>query len=163
MVGSVNWRDARTSNNYSTADVWQDFFIFSRPNTAASILTRHEEGQNRWVDDEVETVHRSIRLKSSGPTFSGTEFVCQKTFVTRVELGCVSQMMSQRNFRARLAQQWHASRKWYQSVFDLSVDNTWVDDEVPNAITLDRSQEPRPDEGAKTKLGRDPISQSNVP
>ena len=40
---------------------------------------------------QLETVPRSIRLKSSGPTFSGTDSVCQKTCVTRVDItACVS-------------------------------------------------------------------------
>jgi hypothetical protein len=34
------------------------------------------------VDDASETVPRSIRLKSSGPTFSVTDSVYQKTCVT---------------------------------------------------------------------------------
>ena len=39
----------------------------------------------------LETVFRPIRLKSSGSTFSGTDFLCQKTYVSTV--GCRSDIL----------------------------------------------------------------------
>jgi hypothetical protein len=48
---------------------------------------------NPWIDDAAEAILRQIRLKSSAPTFSETEFVCQKTCVktggfSEVSRGC---------------------------------------------------------------------------
>jgi hypothetical protein len=40
--------------------------------------------ENDWLDDAVGCRINEIRLKSSAPTFSETDFVCQKTCVTRV-------------------------------------------------------------------------------
>jgi hypothetical protein len=58
--------------------------IVDESNGESSLLWfSQEEADNVGLTTLLKTVFRSIRLKSAAPTFSGTDFVCQKTCLNR--------------------------------------------------------------------------------